>query len=160
MLSEDFSQVLSVLKACRDISLSVSTTHGSYRKPAPVSAHCEAVLWDRKQANRKCVKHPVPTPAQAKILLLFKVLWIFPKRRLDKYKKICPSPFHRYLFCQIISEMTWKYFPALLSGMLVYLSGAEWVRGLVSLSAEDVLLLNFTRQLFHPPRIFPLFSVT
>lgn len=38
-----------------------------------------AFLWDRKQANRKCVKQHVPTPTQARGLLLFKVLHKVPK---------------------------------------------------------------------------------
>lgn len=44
----------------------------------------------RKQANRKCVKCPVPTLARAREpFIIQKVLWIFPKRRLDKHKMVC-----------------------------------------------------------------------
>lgn len=81
-----------VLEACRDISLSVSTTHGSYRKPAPVSGHCEAICCSVRQeaGKQEMCQAPRSHPGTSKSLLLFKLLWIFPKRRLDKYKKICP----------------------------------------------------------------------
>lgn len=38
-----------------------------------------AVLWDRKQANRKCVKCPVPTPAQARAFYYPKSCGFFQK---------------------------------------------------------------------------------
>lgn len=38
-----------------------------------------AVLWDRKQANRKCVKYPVPTPAQARAFYYPKSCGFFQK---------------------------------------------------------------------------------
>lgn len=129
MLSEDFSQVLSVFEACRDISLSVSTTHGPYRKTAPVSGHCWGICCSVRQeaGKQEMCQAPRSHPGTSKRVLLFKVLWIFPKRRLDKYKNICPYPFHHYMLCQIIREMTWKYFPARLSGKLGNHKRAEGV---------------------------------
>lgn len=52
---------------------------------------------------------PFP-PLDKQSLLLSKVLWIFPKRRLDKYETICPSSFHLNMFCQIIKRDAWKIF--------------------------------------------------
>lgn len=52
-LSLDSSQVLSVLEACRDISLSVSITHGSHRKPAPLSGDCEAICLFCETGSRQ-----------------------------------------------------------------------------------------------------------
>lgn len=101
---------------------------------------------------------PRSHPCTSKTLLLFKVLWIFPKRRLNKYKKMCPLPFHHHLFGQIIRDMSCKYFPALLSRMLESLRRAERVRGLASLMPEEVLLLNFTRQSFHLWGVFSSLS--
>lgn len=38
-----------------------------------------AILWDRKQANRKCVKCPVPTPGQARAFYYQKSCGFFQK---------------------------------------------------------------------------------
>lgn len=78
-----------------------------------------AVLWDRKQANRKCVKHPVPTLAQAKAFYYSKSCGFFQKDDSTNARNVpldCPL----LSFCQIIGNMTWNNFPALLSGMPGY----------------------------------------
>lgn len=50
-----------------------------------------AVLWDRKQANRKCVKHPVPTPAQAKAFYYSKSCGFFQKDDSTNTRKFALS---------------------------------------------------------------------
>lgn len=98
------SQARSLWEACGDSSLSVSTTHSSYRKPAPVSGHCEAICCSVRQEAGIQEKWQAPHShtSTSSALLLLKVLWIFPKRRLDKYKKMCYKPFHVWQFGQII----------------------------------------------------------
>lgn len=76
-------------------------TGSSLTFPAIVKAF--AVLWDRKSANRKCVKQPgrsFPTP----IISGPNAVRIFPKRQGINNKCACPKAVHHYLFFQIIQQ--------------------------------------------------------
>lgn len=94
-LSEDSSHVLSVSEACADISLSVSTPYGSYRKPAPVSAHCEDICCSVRQeaGKQEMCQTPCSHPNTNGSLLLLKVPWIFPKKHAKKIQENVPLAF-------------------------------------------------------------------
>lgn len=51
-----------------------------------------AVLWDRKQANRKCVKCPIPTPTQAKPFYYSKSCGFFRRDDTTNTRKFSLSP--------------------------------------------------------------------
>lgn len=92
---------------------------------------------------------PFPPRRRQESLSLSKVLWIFPKRQLDKHETAWPSSLRRFVFCQIIRSNTRKIFSSRLpyQESLCIAKGALRVRGSVSLSLEEVLLLNFSRRL-------------
>lgn len=83
---------------------------------------------------------------------LSKVLWIFPKRRLDKHETVCPSSLRRFVFCQIIKSDTREIFSSRLpyQECLCITKGALHVRGSACWSTEEVLPLNFGQQLTQP----------
>jgi len=75
----------------------------------------------------------------------------------DKYKKTFAFPSLSVRSNNKRDDM--KTFHSSHQGCLCQ-TGAEGVRGLMSLRAEEVLWLNFTRQLFHQQHIFPLCPIT
>lgn len=141
------SQDLFAFKTRPDISLSVSTTHGSNRKLPSVSDHCSIICCSVGAGSRQTgnvSSAPFPPRRRQESLSLSKVLWIFPKRRLDKHETVCPSSLRRFVFCQIIKSDTREIFSSRLpyQECLPITKGALQVRGLGMLEPRGSLAVE------------------